>query len=155
MPHVATDAKVNVVIADFRVYDCLDDGVGIEVGANQVADIRLRPRFEIGVWDRAQVDDERREVLSLAKAAIKDRRDLTPVDVPVSGAKRIDARVMHLRPVLADGVAGATGADRRRRRFVRAEQIVGRHAYNIHVPFVARQVCQKDCRVTVFYPRYD
>jgi hypothetical protein len=70
MPHVATDAEVNVVIAGFRVDDGLDDGVGVEVAANQVADVPFRPRFEIGVRDRAKVKDEVREVFFLAETAV-------------------------------------------------------------------------------------
>jgi hypothetical protein len=149
MPHVTPDTKVYVVVAGFGVNDGLDDGVRVEVGANQVADVPLRPRFEVGVRDRAQVDDERREELSLTEVAVKGRGDLASVDVTVGGAKRIDARVMNLRAVLSDGVAGATGTNGRGRGFVRPEKIVGRAYYHTHVSFVARRVRAKPPSQTI------
>jgi hypothetical protein len=141
MADITANPEVDVVVAGLWMNDSLDDGVLVEVAANQIADVTLHPRLKVGVRGRAEVDDEVREMSPPVEAAIERRRDLAAVNVPVGGTERIDADVRHLRAILANSVAGAAGADRGRRYFVRADRIVGWLGYNTHGSFVARREC--------------
>ena len=140
MAYVTAHSEMKMTVPVFGVHDGLDDGVLVEVPANQVGDVAFGPRLQIGIFEGAEMYDEVREKSSLVEAAAVGRGDLTAVVAAMNRAEGVDPVSVEPSAVLADDVLRAAGA-RWQQRFAR-DKIVGRVTYNTHGSFVARQESQ-------------
>jgi hypothetical protein len=140
MPNVTRHAEVQVMVAILRMQDALDDGVLVEVVADQVPDVALRPRRKVVVSFRAEVQNEVGEMSSLAEAASESRGNFTPVVLTVQRAERVNSLPVEPGAVLFQGVLDSAGASWQRIGW--PDINVGRGHYNTHGSFAARRECR-------------